>query len=288
MELRTYWSIILRRAWVIVLVVGVVSLYAAYQYYHLRKTPGDLKVYQSSAVIQVGLQATTKLSDPNYADYITATETLSDVLTTSGIFTAPSFDNAVIQQIQADSHQIAQRYGANPDLGNLSPGAIGGALSASRDHNLVTLRATWPTQAGAWAITNAVSEVIAAHIDTYVSYINGQAVTGPLSLTATATATADTTGTSTANSNISFPITTAKIISPAVDNGTVPGPSASKPTLLLVLVLVSLVIGIALAFLIEYLDDRIRSQEEITRLLQLPIYGAVPRAPTPGQRSTRR
>ncbi len=270
----------------IALVVGVVSLYAAYQYYHLRKTPGDLKAYQSSAVIQVSLQATSKLSDPNYADYITATETLSDVLTTSGIFTAPAFDNAVIQQIQTDTHLIAQHYGANPDLGNLSAGAIGGAISATRDHNLVTLSVTWPTQAGAWAITNATSEVLAAHIDTYVSYINGQAATGSLAATATATAVGNSNGATSAS--ITFPITTASIISPATDNGVIPGPSASKPTLLLVLVLVALVIGIALAFLVEYLDERIRSQEEVIQLLQLPIYGEIPRAPQPGQRVARR
>jgi capsular polysaccharide biosynthesis protein len=47
-----------------------------------------------------------------------------------------------------------------------------------------------------------------------------------------------------------------------------------------VLVLVAFIIGIALAFLIDYLDDRIRSTEDVEQLLQLPVYGQVPRVPS--------
>ena len=72
-------------------------------------------------------------------------------------------------------------------------------------------------------------------------------------------------------------------MSAASDPATIPGPSANKPTLLLVLVIVALVIGLALAFLIEYLDDRIRNVGEVENLLQLPIYGTIPPAPAPGK-----
>jgi capsular polysaccharide biosynthesis protein len=58
--------------------------------------------------------------------------------------------------------------------------------------------------------------------------------------------------------------------------------------LLLVLVLVALVIGIALAFLIDYLDDRVRSKEDVEQLLQLPVYGQVPRVPSIGNGTARR
>ncbi len=49
------------------------------------------------------------------------------------------------------------------------------------------------------------------------------------------------------------------------------------------LLLVALAIGIALAFLLDYIDDRIRSKAEVTQLLGLPIYAEVPHAPTPGR-----
>jgi capsular polysaccharide biosynthesis protein len=65
----------------------------------------------------------------------------------------------------------------------------------------------------------------------------------------------------------------------------VPGLSASKQTLLVILLLVALLVGIALAFLVEYLDDRIRNKDDAQRLLKLPIYGEVPRAPTVGRKS---
>jgi capsular polysaccharide biosynthesis protein len=72
-------------------------------------------------------------------------------------------------------------------------------------------------------------------------------------------------------------------VSNATDPATIPGASASKVTLLILLVLAALIIGIALAFLIDYLDDRIRTKDEVAYLLALPIYAEVPSAPTPGR-----
>jgi capsular polysaccharide biosynthesis protein len=273
-----YWSIIWRRIWIIALVVGVVALYAAYQYYHLHKTPGALKVYQSAVIVQIGIQSSPKATDQNYNDYVSAAEILADEYTTGPIFTTPEFETQVMQQIQADSSQIAQRYGPHPDLGSLSPPAIGNSISATRAHSLVTVTVSWDTQPGAWAIANAVGEVTVAHIGSYIDYVVG-AGTAP-SLDATAAAGA-------ANAPLQPPVE-AKVISQATDLGATPGPSANKPALLVALVLVALVIGIALAFLIDYLDDRIRSREDILQTLQLPVYAEVPRAPTPGQREAQR
>jgi len=46
---------------------------------------------------------------------------------------------------------------------------------------------------------------------------------------------------------------------------------------------VALIVGIALAFLADYLDDRIHGKDEAQQLLRLPVYGEVPRAPTVGR-----
>lgn len=272
MELRSYWSIIWRRVWIIILVVGVVALYAGYQYYHLHKLPGALKAYQSNITLQIGLQATPHSTDQSYADYVSISESLADSLATGPVISSKEFDTQISQQIQADMGQITQRFGTNPDLGDWqNPGAIGGALVATRAHSLVTISVTWDTPAGAWAIANAIGEVSVAHISTYLDYEIRTPASNP------------TPKPNDAHPLEIHPLAAASVISNATDPATVPGPSANKPALLAVLVFVALIIGIALAFLLEYLDDRIRSKDEVAQLLQLPIYGEIPRAPTLGR-----
>lgn len=269
MELRAYWAIIKRHFWIIALIVGVVALYSAYQYYHLYKTPGALKAYQSTITLRIGLSAPTHSTNPNYADYLSTSESLSDAFVNGPVLTSKEFATQVSQQIQADTDQITQRYGANADPGNVRDvGAISSALSASRAHNLVTINVLWSTPAGAWAIANAVGEVSEAHISRYLDY-----------------EVRNTSSSSFAENT--QPSASAQVIVASTDPALVPGPAANKPQLLIALLFVALIIGIALAFLIEYLDDRVRSAAEVAQLLQLPIYGEVPRAPSPG-RSIRR
>jgi capsular polysaccharide biosynthesis protein len=42
--------------------------------------------------------------------------------------------------------------------------------------------------------------------------------------------------------------------------------------------LIGLIVGIGLAFLLDYLDTSVRSREEAEALLQLPILGEIPRS----------
>ena len=267
MELRTYWSIIWRRVWIVVIIVGVVALYAGYQYYHLRKTPGALKAYSSAITIQVGLQANTK-GDPNNADNVTVSEALADTLTNGPILSSHEFDQDVSDQIGQDTALINQRYGSNADLGDWhNTGAIGGALSAARVHSLVTITSTWTTTAGAWAISNAVGEVSAAKMGTFLDYV----------------VTADASHASSMSATFEQPAVSSRVISSATDPATVAGTSNNKVVLLIALLLVSLAIAIAITFLLDYLDDRLRSKEQVTHLLQLPVLGDLPRAPTVGR-----
>jgi len=262
-ELRAYWTIIWRRIWLVVLIVGVVALYASYQYYHLRKTPGALIAYSSSITIQVGLQASTSAAGPG--DDVSVSESLADALVSGPILSSKEFDTQVSKQISSDMSLIEQRY-PHPDLGDWqSTGAIGGALSSSRAHSLVTISATWPTPAGAWAIANAVGEVSAANICTYLEYVVSKEASCPSS------------------ANNALPGVTAQVISEASDAGVVPGSSVNKETLLFMLLLVALIVGIALTFLAAYLDDRIYSKDDAVNLLQLPVFGEVPRAPSAGR-----
>ncbi len=267
MELRTYWSVILRRLWVIALVVVVVSIYSGYQYYKIRKTPGALHAYSSNVTLLVGLQASTKITDhSNYTDYVAVSESVADSFTTGPALTSTKFGKQVYDQINVDMPQIKQKFGENPDLGDLANpgiavGAISSSLTASRAHSLVTISASWNTSAGAWAISNAAGEVSTAHINDYTDYVVPN-------------------DTRAAVTSVERPVVAAKVIISASDAATIAGSQASKPTLLLVLVLVALLIGIALAFLIEYLDDRLRKTDDAVQLLQLPVYGEVPSLPS--------
>lgn len=254
MELKTYWMIIWRRIWLVAAVVIVVGLFAGYQYYHLRKTPGALKEYTSSVTLSIGLAGTTSSNTNNLSNSITVSEAFADSLANGPILGSHEFDTDVSNQIGQDMAVIQQRFGNNPDLGDWqNASAIGGALGAGRVDTLVTITATWITAPGAWAIANAVGEVSTAKLGTYLS---GDSVQPPAS---------------------------ARLVSSATNPATVPGASASKVTLLILLVLVALIIGIALAFLLDYLDDRIRTEDEVVHLLELPIYAGIPRAPTPGR-----
>jgi len=268
-ELRTYWTIIWRRIWLVALIVGVVALYVGYEYYHTHKIANLLTTYSSNVTIQIGVQ--TKGEPPNVAANTSTAEAFADTLATGPILASKEFDTQVSQQIAADSSEIAQRYGAHPDLGDWqNASAIGSAMTASRIHALVTITVTWSTPAGAWAIANATGETLSAKAGQYFNY----------SLT-TGTPVTSTTGT------VIQSVAVARVISNATDPATIPSTSG-KTLQLLLLLLVALVVGIALAFLVDYLDDRIRSKDEVTNLLQLPIYGEVPRPPTPGRTSSPR
>jgi capsular polysaccharide biosynthesis protein len=265
MELRAYWAIIKRRFWIIAPIIVVVAIYAAYQYYHLYKTPEALKAYQSSITMRIGLQAAPHNTDQNYADYLSVSETLADVIVTAPVINSQTFATEVSHRIQSDMGQITQRYGSNPNLGDWqNPAAISAAVSAARIHNLVTVTVNWSTPAGAWAIAHAIGEVSTSHLGTYLDY----EVRSPSNATA-------------------HPVVSAQIVSDASDAALVAGPAANKPALLLALLLVACIVALALAFLVEYLDDRIRSKDEVEQLLQLPCFGEIPPAPTPGKHTPR-
>ena len=269
MELRTYWAIIWRRIWLVALVVGVVALYVGYEYYHLHKIANLLTTYSSNVTVQIGVQ--TKGEPANVAANTSTAEAFADTLATGPIFASKEFDTQVSNQVAADTNQITQHYGAHPDLGDWqNASAIGSAISATHIHALLTITVTWSTPAGAWAIANAVGETLSASVGQYLNYsfTNGTPVTS-------------STGTPVQS------VAVARVISSATDPTTIPGASG-KTVELLLLLLVALVVGIALAFLVDYLDDRIRSKDEVTNLLQLPIYGEVPRPPVPGRTSSPR
>src|SRR5207248_3511417 len=135
-------TIIWRRIWLVALIVGVVALYVAYEYYHLHKIANLLTTYSSNVTIQVGVQ--TKGEPVNVAANTSTAEAFADTIASGPILTSKEFDTQVSNQIATDNSQIAQRYGAHPDLGDWqNANAIGSAISANRIHALVTITVTW-------------------------------------------------------------------------------------------------------------------------------------------------
>jgi hypothetical protein len=206
------------------------------------------------------LQALPHSNDPTFTDYVTTSEALADEFVTGPTLTSTAFGEQVIQQIRHDMPTIRAHY-QHGDLGNWGDAsAITSALTTTRIHSVVAIEVNWSTEAGAWAIAQAVGEVTTAHIPEYLDY---QISSKP------------------ANST-DYPIPVARVINQTGNISTVTSTSTTKTSLLLALLVVGLILGIALAFLVEYLDDRIHDSSEVVQMLQLPIYGEVPRAPTLG------
>lgn len=68
-----------------------------------------------------------------------------------------------------------------------------------------------------------------------------------------------------------------KILSPAVLNDN-PSPIKPKPLLNIAIALVvGLMAGVGIAFLLEYLDNTIKTEEDIQKVLQLPVLGVIPK-----------
>jgi capsular polysaccharide biosynthesis protein len=72
-------------------------------------------------------------------------------------------------------------------------------------------------------------------------------------------------------------IDNVKVLSPAVLKEN-PSPVKPKPLLNMAIALVvGLMAGVGLAFLLEYLDNTIKTEEDIQNILQMPVLGVIPK-----------
>lgn len=260
MELRKYGKILWRRIWIPTLVIGVALIYVAYQFFGTNPTTETRITYKTSVALRIGISSTAQIEDST--QYLAMTETVADEFATGPLLTSPSFLSRVIEYIDTNKAIITARFGENANVGELTEEFIASSIIPARFHSTVTVSVEWGTEAGAWAIAYAIGQVSVRDLPTEQNYnIAGQpsAETGNLSAIAEMLADPDA------------PIPSDSVV------------ATRKNTGLLLLLLVSIIIGIALAFLVEYLDDRIYEPEEVIQTLQIPIYGEVPRAPAPGR-----
>jgi capsular polysaccharide biosynthesis protein len=134
---------------------------------------------------------------------------------------------------------------------NVPPGAISGSESSETRHRVLILAVTWPNAAEARAIIGAAGEVAQSGLDQYF------ARSGVVSV-------------------LSGPAV-APIAAPLAEQIQMP-----------LRVLLALLVGLGLAFLLDYLDDSVRTAEEAEVLLRAPVVGEIPAEGRGGIRAGRR
>lgn len=227
MELRAYWRIIRRYAWLpigLALLVGALTL--------VRQQPWQPRAVTYSATMRfnVGIQPERIPGVYTYDRYYTmlTSEYLVD-------------DLGEIVRSQVFSQAVSKRLA---DKGIVVPaGAIGASTQPGKLHRILTVNVGWPDQAQLQAIAEAIVAVLTQNSAEFFGQFSA----------------------SEADIRLIDP--------PAI--GAVGRPAREQLDLPL-RVLLALAAGIALAFLLDYLDDSVRDRTDLDRL-GLDVLGEVPR-----------
>ena len=247
MELRQYLAILWRRWPVIALIVGLAAVFSAVT---LLTTP---RTYTATVRLLVRQEASPDTQPPyfNYDRYYNwlSNEFLSDDYAL--IVTSRAFAERVAQLLQANPKNPdgTPRYGF--DTSAISADAVMGTLSADRKHRVLTITVNSGNPGRADAIANAAGDVLtnqtlnkaAAPSLTQVQ-IQDEVQFGLLDRS---------------SANLVASSRNRAIIDAAVRLG------------------LGIVAALALAFLIEYFDDRLRDGAEAERLTGVPVLGSIPR-----------
>lgn len=147
---------------------------------------------------------------------------------------------------EAFARVISQEL-ANSDL-DIPAGALRGSIRADRTHRILTVYITWGAQAQIAEIANAVAEALPEHSTDFLGQL----------------------GTTSADIRL--------IDSPVVS---LVGRSMRENLDLPIRLFLALVAGVALTFLLDYMDDTVRDRAEV-EAMGLVVLGEIP--PLPGQR----
>jgi capsular polysaccharide biosynthesis protein len=233
MELREYWTILMRRWWIPALLVLAVGLLSLLQ---LRPWQPAPPTYTASLRMLVGVMpledADTTAYDPRYYGWLTSEYLVDDFteVVRSGLFAGEV------------SARLAEGVDSAPI--EVPPGAIQGSAATGKLHRIITLSFAWPDAAELETIANAAAVELSEDAADYFLQLGTEGAGVTL------------------------------IDGPSV--GAV-GPSLRSRLELPLRLLLALVVGIGLAFLLEYLDTRLRSADEV-EALGLPVIGRIPRA----------
>ena len=226
MELRTYWTILRRWAWIPLLAV---LLTAALSLLTLRPWQKAAPAYTSTLSFSVGVQP-PQAGITGEESYYTAlaSEYLIDDL--AEVVRGSEFAAAVSQRLAGQGLTIPA-------------GALQGSTQAGKLHRILAVTITWPNPDELAAIGDAVAATLQEDAPRFMPRLFAQNGAAYL-----------------------------------INRGGVSeiGASLRQKLELPLRLLIALAAGIGLAFLAHYLDDRIRSRDDLDGL-GLPVIGEIPR-----------
>lgn len=227
MELKQYWQIIWKRAWIpalLLVVVAVASLLTG-------QTPPP--TYSTTMRFTVGVKPQELPDQYTYDSYYAwlSSEYLADDLT-------------AIVSSQAFAADVNRRLAEMGSSVQIPPGSISGVTIAEKQHRILRLNLSWGSAAELADIAQAIVRVMEEDSPKYLTQL----------------------GTPGALINV-------------IDE---PAPPAANPASLTqrlnlpVRLLLALAAGLALTFLLDYLDDTVRGRSEL-EALDIPVLAEVPR-----------
>ncbi|MBN1992400.1 MAG: hypothetical protein JW953_06820 [Anaerolineae bacterium] len=226
MELKQYWQILWKRAWIPALLVGLVGAIS----WLTAQTPPT--TYNTSMRFTVGVKPQELPEQYSYDSYYAwlSSEYLADDLT-------------AIVGSQAFAADVNQRLAEMGSPAQIPPGTIGGVTIAEKQHRILRLNLSWGNEAELADIARAIVVVMEQDSPKYLTQLG-------------------------------TPGALIKVIDPPSL------PTANPPALtrrldLPVRLLLALAAGIALAFLLDYLDDSVRGGSEL-EAMGIPVLAEIP------------
>lgn len=228
MELRTYWSVVVRRGW---LIAGVFALALAASIGGFALVPQAIS-YQASLSLAV-----RPLPEPKTGVYYSFDEYYA-------YLSSEYLNDDVIELVQGTTfmkdlqNRLASRYPVPPS----------GSIKAKKAHRVLSITVTSGTADGALALAQAAAEALSPDSESGKRYFEQ--------------------------------LTAKDLLVTTVDPPTiVAGPGARSVLDLALRAILGLMAGLALAFVVDYLDESLHDPEEVERLLGVPILGTIPREP---------
>ncbi|MEA2572719.1 MAG: hypothetical protein QOH93_17 [Chloroflexia bacterium] len=254
MELRHYWNVILKRRKLIFVIVALVTVlsalmlltatrsYVAEARFITRQDPGPDQVPQY-------------FTFDRYYNWFSSEFLVDDYtqIVTSDAFAAATLD--VLHQ------NVAQNILARPDYGSLTPEAqeqarvainklgpenVKGMMETERKHRILSIRVTASPKVVAKALSDAAATVLA---DARMKPIQGPLIN---------------------DRSLFSEIDYANMIE-------IQSSTSREALIAIIRVLIGIVAAIALAFLLEYLDNSVRDERDARRVLDMPVLGTIPK-----------
>lgn len=259
MELKQYWNVIWKRRWLVLAIVVLAVLISAVMFL---RTPKTYKAEMRFITRQLptpdlpgspgmtGTLGTEIFTFNRYYNWY-ASEFLVDDYTI--IATSDAFANTVLDTMRKDL-DAGQLKANDPaklraDIDKLNYLDISKAneIDADRKNRELRLTITSGSPDMTRAIADASAQVLTQNL---LKPLSGTLVNDQASFSQIDAATQDTIQSSTSRD----------VISAAVR------------------VIIGLVVALALAFLLEYLDNSVRDEQDARRVLDMPVIGAIPRS----------